>query len=59
MLSVEMTSMPRLEELLDVLPALFVTAARGVRVRKLVDEHERGRAGENRVDVHLLETLAS
>ena len=47
--------MPGVEELLDVLPALLVARARDVGVRELVDERDLGRAGEDRVDVHLLE----
>ena len=47
------------EELLDVLPALLVPRARDVGVGELVDERELGLAGEDRVDVHLLERRAA
>ena len=43
------------EQLLDVLPPLLVARARHVGVRELVDERDLGLAGEDRVDVHLLE----
>ena len=43
------------EQLLDVLPALLVATARNVGVGELVDEHPLGAAGDDRVDVHLLE----
>src|SRR5262249_27153416 len=46
-------------ELLDVGEALRVTAPRRVRVRELVDEHERRPAGQDGVDVHLLEDGAA
>ena len=46
------------EQLLDVLVALGVAAAGGVGVGELVDERERGAAGEDRVEVHLLERPA-
>ena len=59
MFSVEITSMPGVEQLLDVLPALLVAGAGNVRVRELVDEHDVGPAGEHRVDVHLLELGAA
>ena len=44
---------PRLEQVLDVLPALGVPRARGVGVGELVDQHHLGGAGEHRVDVQL------
>ena len=47
------------EQLLDVLPALLVARARDVRVRELVDERDLRLAGEDRVDVHLLERRAA
>ena len=46
---------PGVEQLLDVLPALLVARARDVRVGVLVDERDRRSAGEDGVDVHLLE----
>ena len=55
MFSVEMTLMPGLEQLLDVLPALLVPRAGHVRVRELVDERDLRPPGEHGVDVHLLE----
>ncbi len=45
----------RVEQLLDVLPALLVSRARRVRVRELVDERDLWAPGENGIDVHLLE----
>ena len=45
----------RVQELFDVLPPLLVARSRDVRVGELVDEHLRGMAGQDRVDVHLLE----
>ena len=50
---------PGIEELLDVGIALGVAAPRNVGVRELVDEHDLGPAGEDRVDVHLLHRPAS
>ena len=47
------------EQRLDVLPALLVLRAGDVRVRQLVDERHLGPAGEDRVDVHLLERRAA
>src|SRR5581483_10774217 len=44
-----------LEELVDVFPALGVAAAGGVGVGQLVDEHHVGPAGEDGVEVHLLD----
>ena len=58
-MTVEITSMPGVEELLDVLPALLVARARHVRVRELVDQRDLGLAGDDRVDVHLLELRAA
>ena len=49
----------RVEQLLDVLPALLVAGAGHVRVRELVDERDCGRAREDRVDVHLLEAAVA
>ena len=46
---------PRVEQLLDVLPALLVAAARHVGVRELVDERQLRTTREERVEVHLLE----
>ena len=51
--------MPGIEQLVDVLPALRVARAGHVGVRELVDEHPLGLAGEDRVDVHLLERDAA
>ena len=45
----------RVEQLVDVLPALLVAAAGHVGVGELVDERDRRPAGEDGVDVHLLE----
>ena len=50
-----MTSIPAVEDLVDVLVALLVARLRCVGVRKLVDERELGRAPDDRVHVHLLE----
>ena len=47
------------EQLLDVLPALLVAAAGHVGVGQLVDEHPFRAAGEDGVDVHLLERRAA
>ena len=47
-LTVEMTVMPCVEQLLDVLPALGVLAARGVGVGELVDEHHLGAPRQHR-----------
>ena len=47
------------EQGLDVLPALLVLRAGDVRVRQLVDERHLGPAGENRVEIHLLERRAA
>src|SRR5204863_8438920 len=41
-----------LEQLVDVLPALGVTAAGNVAVGQLVDEDDLGAAGQDGVDVH-------
>ena len=49
----------RVEQLLDVLPALRVPGAGHVGVRELVDQRDLGLAREDRVDVHLLEGLAA
>ena len=49
---------PRLEQLLDVLPSLLVPRARDVRVCQLIDQRDLGRSGQDRVDVHLLESRA-
>ena len=46
---------PGPQQLLDVLPALLVAGAGDVRVGELVDERDRRLAGQDRVDVHLLE----
>ncbi len=46
---------PGVEELVDVLPALGVAGAGDVGVGELVDERDRGRARQDRVDVELLE----
>ncbi len=50
-LTVEMTVMPGVEQLLDVLPPFRVRAARGVGVGQFVDQHHLGLACEHRVDV--------
>ena len=49
----------RVEQLLDVLPALRVPAARGVGVRELVDEHHLRVARQHGVDVELGELRAA
>ncbi len=49
----------RVEELLDILPALRVTAAGDVGVREFVDDRDRGPAREHGVDVHLGERRAT
>ena len=46
---------PRVEEALHVFPALLVPRARHVGVGQLVDEGDLRPAGDDRVDVHLLE----
>ena len=55
MLTVVMTWMPGPEQLLDVLVALGVAAARGVGVGQLVDQADGRPAREDRVEVHLAE----
>ena len=55
MLTVEITSIPAVEHLVDVLPALLVARFRDVRVRELVDQRQLRRPADDRVDVHLLE----
>ena len=56
MLTVVITSMPALQDLDDVLPALLVAARAGdVGVGQLVDQRHLGMAGEHGVEVHLLE----
>ena len=55
MLTVEMTSMPAVEELVHVLPPLRVPRAGSVGVGELVDEGDLRVACEDGVDVHLLE----
>ena len=47
------------EQLVDVLPALGVAAARRVGVGQLVDQRHRRLAGEHGVEVHLLERGAA
>jgi len=47
------------EQLLDVLPALFVARAGHVGMRELVDQRDLRLAGEHRVGVHLLERGAA
>ncbi len=49
----------RLEELLDVLPALDVPASGHIRVGELVDERDRRVPRQHRVEVHLLESRAA
>ncbi len=49
---------PRVEQGLDVLPALRVGAAGDVGVGQLVDERDLGPAGEEGVEVHLLQRHA-
>ena len=45
----------RVEDIVDVLPALVVARAGHIRVRELVDQRDLWLAGQDRVDVHLLE----
>ena len=47
------------EQRLDVLPPLLVARPGNVGVRELVDQRDLGPAGEDRVDVHLLECRAA
>ena len=56
MLSVEMTSMPAFEQLFDVLPPLLVARSRARSCARARRRAPRvGLAGQDRVDVHLLE----
>ena len=48
----------RVEQLVDVLPALLVPRARHVRVRELVDQRDLRLAGEHGLDVHLFPLAA-
>ena len=50
---------PRVEQLLDVLPALLVPGPGHVRVGQLVDEGHLGVAVEDGIEVHLLEGRAA
>ena len=45
----------RVEQVVDVLPALFVFRAWRVRVCELVDESQRGVALDDRVGIHLFD----
>ena len=54
-LTVEMTSIPAIENLLDVLVALVVAHRGGVRMGELVDQGELRLARDDGVDVHLVE----
>lgn len=47
------------EQFLDVLPAFFVTAARGVAVGQLVHQHQFGLGGEQAIEVHFLQHHAA
>ena len=47
------------EQFVDVLPALLVARARHVRVRELVDQRDLRVAGQDCVEVHLLEVGAA
>src|SRR6185437_7939947 len=49
----------RVQQLGDVLPALFVPRTRHVGVRELVDKRDLRLAGEDRVDVHLFPLAAA
>ncbi len=49
---------PGLEQFLDIDPALGMAAAGGVGMGQFVDEHEIGPAGEDGVEVHLVEHMA-
>ena len=46
---------PGIQQLVDVLPALLVARPRHVGVRELVDQRHRSGAGQQPVEVHLLE----
>jgi hypothetical protein len=50
---------PRRQKLIHVLPALGVATVGDVRVGQLVDEHDVGPAGQDGIEVHLLELLVS
>jgi phosphatidylserine/phosphatidylglycerophosphate/cardiolipin synthase-like enzyme len=50
---------PGVEDLQGVLISLLVAAARGVRVRELVDQTEGRPARENRVEIHFFHTLST
>ena len=58
-LTVEIDVDPRVEQLLDVLPALLVRDARRVGVGELVDQRDGGPSGEDGVEIHLLERRAA
>ena len=55
MLTVEMTLMPGVEQLVDVLPSLVVPGAGHVGVGELVDEYQLRSSPQDGVDVHLVE----
>ena len=59
MLSVEITSMPASSSSSTSCQRFSLPRARDVGVRELVDEGDLGPAGEDRVDVHLLERRAA
>ena len=59
MLTVEITSMPASSSSSTSCQRFSLREPGHVRVRELVDEGDRRPAGEDRVDVHLLELLAS
>ncbi len=46
---------PRSEQFLDVLMALGMAAARRIGMRQLVDQREARRAGDQRIEVHLVQ----
>ena len=49
----------RVDQLLDVFPALLVARTGNVRVGELIDEHLAGPARQDRVDIHLFELAAA
>ena len=59
MLSVEMTSMPASSSCSTSCQRFSFARARGVGVGVLVDEHDLGPAGEDGVDVHLVQHRAA
>ena len=58
-LTVVTTSIPAANTSMHVFPSLRAPAPRDVRVSELVDQCHLGRAGDQRLDVHLLEVSAA